>query len=162
MTLINRSRERMPRKYLLEWERCCRSAIAASRGAKAGGARSSDVPKELTIIFVGTSEMKRLNREYRGRNYATDVLSFNQSPDEGELVICPAVLRKNALRGDLSIPFLRANAGQGGRWSYRAELALIVLHGMLHLAGYEHSEKARLTEPMLRLQNRIFAKLFSL
>lgn len=150
MIFVNRSRERMPRKFLTEWERRCRTAL---RRAPEG--RTARVPRTVTVVFVDPPEMRRINREFRGKNYATDVLSFDQSPAEGELIICPQVLRRNADRGDLSAGFARA-----GRWSFRAELALIVLHGLLHLGGLEHSEEARAEEPMLRLQNRLFAGLF--
>ena len=59
---------------------------------------------KATGVFVDAREMKRLNREYRGKDYATDVLSFEAAePDSlGELVMCLSVLRAQSLRTGLT------------------------------------------------------------
>ncbi|MDQ3569690.1 MAG: rRNA maturation RNase YbeY [Actinomycetota bacterium] len=89
---------------------------------------------ELSMAFVDEETMADLNRRYAGEDGATDVLAFpidDIVPGEtapamlGDLVICPAVARRNAA------PSARA---------YDDELALLVVHGILHLVGMDHAE----------------------
>jgi len=88
---------------------------------------------DLGISFVDTAEIKKLNLEYRGKDTATDVLSFPVSDElmtvEGEpqplgdIVIC--------------IDVAKAQAADYGH-SFDRELAFLVVHGVLHLLGYNH------------------------
>ena len=94
-------------------------------------------PAQLTVRIVDEDEGRALNRDYRGRDYATNVLSFVYENDPltvGDLVICaPVVLRE---------------AGEQKR-SAEAHHAHLVVHGMLHLQGYDHEtgeEDARIME----------------
>jgi probable rRNA maturation factor len=71
--------------------------------------------------------MKRLNKLYRGKNYATDILSF-EAPEEGtlgELVLCLPTIRSQARRTGL---------GEKG------ELGYMLVHGVLHMLGYDHEK----------------------
>ncbi len=87
----------------------------------------------LTVVISGEDQLRRLNREYLGVDTATDVLAFPDGevdPDTG-----------NRHLGDVLISYPRAriqaeNAGH----SVREELQLLVVHGVLHLLGYDHSE----------------------
>jgi probable rRNA maturation factor len=97
----------------------------AALGARAGG-------REVSVSIVGPAESRRLNGRYRGRHKATNVLSFpaaqlptlrSSSRPLGDLVICPQVLRAEALEQGKSL---------------RAHWAHLVVHGMLHLIGYDH------------------------
>ncbi|MCY3861829.1 MAG: rRNA maturation RNase YbeY [bacterium] len=92
------------------------------------------IPWEVGLSFVGADQMARLNAEHRGINRPTDVLAFGvddgRSPradDEprlvGDVVVCPSVAASNA-----------ADRGK----SVEDELALLVVHGALHLLGYDH------------------------
>ncbi len=85
---------------------------------------------ELVLRFVGASEGRRLNRTFRGRDYATDVLTFDyaQAPRvQADIVICPPVVRRAAR--------------ERGR-PFRAHLAHLVVHATLHAQGYEHERVA--------------------
>ena len=77
-------------------------------------------------LITGDAELRRLNREFRGLDYATDVLSF---PAPG----LPCYL------GDLaiSLPRARAQAREFGH-SVEHEVQILMLHGLLHLLGYDH------------------------
>lgn len=105
---------------------------------------------DVSVAIVGDTEMKRLNRSYRGFDKVTDVLSFVEKEAEaatpdflGELVIDLEQIRRQA-----------KNFGHGIRW----ELAFIAIHGTLHLLGYEdETEKGR--KEMERLGNSIIKKL---
>ncbi|HSW38413.1 MAG TPA: rRNA maturation RNase YbeY [Acidobacteriota bacterium] len=86
--------------------------------------------KAVSVVFTGKREMRILNRRYRGRNEPTDVLSFSYEdtvidgmPFMGEIIISPEVA------------FSRA-AGYGYR--PERELRRIIVHGLLHLMGYDH------------------------
>jgi probable rRNA maturation factor len=93
-------------------------ARAAARGAG-----------EITLRVVGAAEGRRLNRDYRGRDYATNVLSFayQTAPQHGDVVLCHPVIAREA----------RAQAK-----TIAAHYAHLVVHGMLHLRGYDHLRAA--------------------
>lgn len=99
---------------------------------------------EVQVTFVGPARMRRLNREWKGHDTSTDVLSFALPlPDRrlsGDVVICPAVARSQA----------RA-LGIGER----EELIRLVVHGTLHVLGRDHPEgPGRTRSPMWRRQER--------
>ena len=85
---------------------------------------------QVTIRLVEADEGQELNRDYRGKDYATNVLSFPYEYEPvvmGDLVICHAVVAREA-------------AEQGKPLA--AHYAHLVVHGMLHLQGYDHEEEA--------------------
>jgi probable rRNA maturation factor len=86
--------------------------------------------REVSVLLAGRARSRTLNARYRGRDHATNVLSFPALPAAaapsgllGELVICPAVLRQEARLQHKSA---------------RAHWAHMVVHGVLHLIGYDH------------------------
>jgi probable rRNA maturation factor len=83
---------------------------------------------QVTILLTTDAAIAKLNRQFRGKNKATDVLSF---PAEG--------LGAEGIAGDVAISVttaLRQAAGQGH--SVAAEIKVLILHGVLHLAGFDH------------------------
>ncbi len=91
---------------------------------------------EVTVRLVGEAEGRMLNRQYRGKDYATNVLSF--AYDEGEAM--PAGGNETpCLSGDLvlCVPVVIREALEQGK-TPDAHFAHLVVHGMLHLQGYEH------------------------
>jgi len=95
---------------------------------------------EVTVRFVDAEEGRALNARYRGKDYATNVLTFPYSREHalsGDLVLCrPVVLREAAEQGKTAA----------------AHFAHLVVHGMLHLQGYDHETgaDARIMERMER------------
>ena len=97
---------------------------------------------ELNLIFVDESAMTKLNAQHMGKNYATDVLSFPLDGSDvaelgesliGDVVVCPA--RAAAQAGD--------HEGQAGHdGSLEDELALLIVHGVLHVLGHDHYDTA--------------------
>jgi len=107
--------------------------------------------RELGVAVVGAAESRRLNARYRGRDYATNVLSFPApAPPRGaavrplgDLVICARVLRDEARRQAKTL---------------RAHWAHLVVHGALHLIGYDH-ERARDAKRMERREVTVLRRL---
>jgi len=91
---------------------------------------------DLSIVFVGQERMKKLNQKYRRKNKLTDVLAFGEGLNE--IVICPQEVKKNAKRFD-SV--------------FKKELARVLIHGILHLLGYNHEKGGKEAEKMEKKQN---------
>ncbi|OGG50712.1 rRNA maturation RNase YbeY [Candidatus Uhrbacteria bacterium RIFCSPHIGHO2_02_FULL_57_19] len=101
--------------------------------------------KNVTVLFTSDAEVRRLNREFRRKNTTTDVLSFasDESGYAGEIIISVAEARRKARKQ---------------RIGFRDELRLLLIHGTLHLLGYDH-ETIGQERRMFGLQARIIAKL---
>jgi len=112
------------------------------------------VPCTLTIRIVDEQEARRLNQDYRNRDYATNVLSFPAELPEG----LPTDIRQSQL-GDILIcaPVVAREAGEQGR-TETDHWAHLTIHGILHLLGYDHlqNEEAVIMET---LETDILAKL---
>jgi len=95
--------------------------------------------REVGVRLVGRAESRKLNAHYRGKDYATNVLSFPASP----LAVAPAMGESGQPLGDLVIcpQVLRAEAHEQ-RKTLRAHWAHLVVHGALHLIGYDHERDA--------------------
>lgn len=78
---------------------------------------------ELSIAFVKSSESRKYNVTYRQKDKATNVLSFPLSKNSGEIIIDPAVAKKEAPNFDMT---------------QKKFLCFLVIHGMLHLKGLDH------------------------
>ncbi len=109
---------------------------------------------DLAIRLVGTREGRALNRHYRGRDYATNVLSFPAELPEG----LPKDVRLPLL-GDLVLcaPVVAREAKEQGK-PLNAHYAHLTVHGCLHLLGWDH-EDAREAEAMEQLEREILAAL---
>jgi probable rRNA maturation factor len=127
IVLLNRQRRhRIPRQRLL------RVLAEAGELLGAGG--------ELAVVFAGDRRMRALNRDYRGQDRATDVLSF-AGPGGGEGL------------GDvvISVETAARNARRLGS-SLTRELEVLALHGLLHVLGYDHETD---DGTMARLETRL-------
>jgi probable rRNA maturation factor len=114
---------------------------------------------EVAIALVTDAHIRKLNRQYRGKDYATDVLSFAPEPDGGRDRE-PAAPRTANPRffGDIVIAtgVARRQAGAAGH-AERTELRVLALHGFLHLLGYDHDDPhdhGRMARAEARLRRR--------
>ena len=141
LQILNQSKQRVPRQFLEQWLSACEKELVKKKVLQA-----KDLKKELVLVFLAKKPAQALNLEYRGKNYATDVLSFDSvDPDSlGELILCPEVLKKQALEHGLS---------------YQLELGYMVLHGLLHLKGFDHERSEAEARQMFAIQDSIFDKL---
>ena len=86
----------------------------------------------VQLVLAGDAALRRLNREYRGRDLPTDVLSFlYETPGRRRRPLAPDAELY------ISLPRARQQA-RGRRHALRCELVLLALHGMLHLQGHDH------------------------
>lgn len=95
--------------------------------------------EKISIVLVGDAKIKALNKKYRKSNKVTDVLAF----DYGEIFIC--------------LPQARRQAKKLGH-SVKKELAILLIHAILHLAGYKDKTKKDLNK-MLKKQEEIWGKI---
>ena len=101
---------------------------------------------ELTLRFVGAAEARRLNRDFRGKDHATNVLTFDyrHAPVvHADIVLCVPVVRREA---------------REQRKGFREHLAHLVVHGTLHAQGHDHDRAAR-ARTMEALEVRILGGL---
>ena len=102
----------------------------------------------LSITFLDARAMARLNQRHLRHRGPTDVISFAfdraaRSAVVGDVYICPEVARQNALSAGIGV---------------REEIARLVVHGTLHVLGYDHPEgEERTRSPMWRRQERLLA-----
>jgi probable rRNA maturation factor len=113
--------------------------------------RQRTAPSELTIRIVDEAEGRELNHTWRGKDYATNVLSFPAEIPEGLLDI--------PLLGDLVIcaPVVEREAAEQGK-ARDAHWAHLTLHGCLHLLGYDHIDDDE-AEEMEALERQLLAEL---
>jgi probable rRNA maturation factor len=112
------------------------SAAALRAWVRAAGSAAA------TIRIVGRREARALNRHFRRRNYATNVLSFAYGPS-GDIVLCHPLIAREAREQKKSV---------------RAHYAHLVVHGVLHLRGHAHDDKAsarRMEAREIRILHRL-------
>jgi len=123
-----------------------RRSVSAARLRKVlrAAARTLRVRGELSLVLAGDGLLRRLNRDYRGKDKTTDVLSFPGDGGEaglGDIVISVAKAERNARRFGRSLP---------------QELDVLALHGFLHVLGYDHEAD---DGTMDRLEGRLRKRL---
>lgn len=124
------------RARLIEW---ADAAIGRERG-------------DVCIRIVGAGESRRLNQAYLGKNYPTNVLAFpaGPSPDHGD---------RTRLLGDLAIcATVVAREARAQQKTLAAHWAHMVVHGILHLKGFDHVQEAD-AQAMERRERQILARL---
>jgi rRNA maturation RNase YbeY len=146
MPLFVRSQVRLVRFNLLRVERLV-SAILFAVG---------ESPSELSVTFVGDRRMRRLNCRYRRKDRTTDVLAFaaRDARMPHTLHLAPESL------GDVVIaaPTAARQARKGNR-SFDEEVAALLVHGILHLCGYDHERSQTEARRMNRREKMILKQL---
>jgi probable rRNA maturation factor len=109
-------------------------------------------PAELTTRFVDAEEGQSLNREYRGKDYATNVLTFaynegeeiaDDEPTRADIILCTDVLEREAAEQKKSV---------------EEHAAHLIVHGVLHAQGYDHEDDEEAAE-MEALETELLADL---
>jgi probable rRNA maturation factor len=128
--LLYRTSRRLPRKELCQFLEELTRRVARGR--------------TITCLISNDAEIRRLNRQFRGKNQATDVLSF-------------APAHPNGAAGDIAISIDRARVQAAERGhSLPDELRILMLHGALHLAGMDHeSDSGKMARAEFRWRKRL-------
>jgi probable rRNA maturation factor len=102
---------------------------------------------EVSVTFLGRDRMRDLNQRYKGRNAATDVLAFalpDPSGVVGDVYLCPWVARREAQARGVAL---------------EEEVIRLLVHGTLHVLGYDHPEEQRTESAMWKRQERYVGNL---
>ena len=135
--IVNRQRRKLDEK---QWRDFGEKALQAIGSEKCNA----------TIVFVGDEAIKELNRKFRRKNQATDVLSF---PTTAE----PFEVESRKHLGDVVISVQRAAAqAKINGLSFSNEVQQLILHGLLHLCGYDHeTDQGEMNRLELRLRRKL-------
>jgi probable rRNA maturation factor len=137
------------RVSVLRLRRLALAALAVGADPLEAGAERGR--STVGVLVADDETVRDLNRQYRGLDEVTDVLAFSPvhagpyggaaAPPAGPEVVFPQVADEAAEIGDVVVAYPQAarQAGEGGR-PVADELALLVVHGVLHLLGYDHAE----------------------
>jgi probable rRNA maturation factor len=97
--------------------------------------------KDISIVFISEARIKQINRQYRRKDQATDVLAFKQL---NEIFICPAFIKKQA---------------KSRKARFGSELKRALIHGILHLKGYDHEKGEEYAKIMRGLEEKFLQKI---
>ncbi len=113
---------------------------------------------EISILFFGDQGIRKLNRQFRGIDRPTDVLSFPQLSEGGTAESCGGAL----VMGDIvvSLETARRQSEDHGL-SLGEELTLLLIHGILHLLGYDHEISDHEEERMRKKTRELFEMIYS-
>jgi probable rRNA maturation factor len=136
--IINRQRKR--KLNAIRWREFSGAALQAIGAAE----------REATIVFVSDAAIRKFNRQFRGKDYATDVLSFPAQPEpfehEGDANLGEVVI---------SVDRAAAQAKENGL-STANEIEQLILHGLLHLCGYDHeTDSGQMNRLELKLRRKL-------
>jgi probable rRNA maturation factor len=136
--IINQTQSQIPKKFISSWTKLIYKNLKKQKILK--------LEKDLIVVFVTTAKMKKLNSQFRGKNKPTDILSFEPIEESslGELVHCLPVLKKQSKEHDLSL---------------NHEIGYMLIHGVLHLLGYDHEKSQKAANKMFQIQDALFDKL---
>ena len=133
----------MPKKFINLWMRILKNEFVKCRVM--ASQRLQKKGAEITVVFLNPKSAQFFNKNFRNKNYPTDILSFSgRASFLGDLVICPDIIKRQAK--------------QHGH-SFQEELGYMLTHGVLHLLGYDHEQSARAEKHMMKIQDDIFSKI---
>lgn len=135
-TIIKRSRIKVSNSFVSRWLTDVESALRKKKIL-------SRANTHLVVVFVSDREIRNLNGQYRHKDSVTDILSFpSYDPGVlGELVVAPSVVKKQAREHGLT---------------FEKELGYMLLHGVLHLLGFDHEKSQKQARQMFKIQDDVF------
>lgn len=141
----------MPVHMLIQVRRVTFDQARLDRQARAILSDVGEASAELGILFVGDQRMRSLNRQYRGKDRTTDVLAFamREAPHSSSSVLGDVVI---------AVPTAVRQAKEGQR-SLDEELTVLLVHGILHLCGYDHERSEKEARRMQRRERMILRSL---
>lgn len=133
----------------VDWEALARRSVHAAMAASPYAALSES---EISVLFTSDEEVRELNRAWRGKDSATNVLSFPMA--------APAEIADAPMLGDIVLAHgVCAREAAEKKVSIEAHAAHLVVHGTLHLLGYDHEQGDEAAEEMESLERRALARI---
>lgn len=121
---------------------------------------------EVGLILTGDAEIRRLNRRYRGVDRATDVLAFpmrarSTAGDKKQVTGARSQGLGYDLLGDIviSVPTAKRQAEQAGH-SLGQEMSILIVHGLLHLLGYDHERSLKEAKRMQKIEKKLLETFY--
>ena len=111
--------------------------------------------QEVSILLTGNKYIRRLNQEFRSIDQSTDVLSFPQNADEDPCIPEEVILGDIAVSLDIA----KAQAKEHGL-DFKEEIILLLIHGILHLLGYDHEISEQEEKKMRNKTRELFKLIF--
>ncbi len=117
--------------------------------SKVGESYSKKRALDISLVFLPASQIKKINKKYRGKKKATDVLSFNYSEPKsktilGEILIEPGLATKQAKQMEHGLA---------------DEISVLFLHGLLHVVGFDHEKKRQSLAKMSKAEQDVLASM---
>lgn len=152
------------------WQRQRGAQLVVRKAVLAAAKAASTAPAELAIVLSHDSAIKALNRDWRGKNTATNVLSFPAAPagpPQRAGKSGKKTSKKTSAKSRPPLPYIgdiviayqtTAREAEAEGKPFRHHLAHLAVHGFLHLLGYDH-ENDRDAEKMENLERRILRRL---
>ncbi|MBT4288254.1 MAG: rRNA maturation RNase YbeY [Deltaproteobacteria bacterium] len=114
----------------------------------------NEASKSVNLLICDQETIKNLNSQYRNKNQTTDILSW--AYDESEMIQIPG---EPEIWGDLALCLdVCVKQAQASRWDIETELIRLLVHGLSHLAGYDHQTPED-EKKMLRLETELLSKI---
>jgi probable rRNA maturation factor len=139
VNIVKLSNWRIPRQFINQWLKDLVLELNKTTKHRINN-------KEIHLVFVTQNKIKKLNQDFRSKAKVTDILSFSGFTESelGELVLSGQQINRQAKEHQLK---------------NNEELGYLLIHGVLHLLGYEHEKGGQAARQMFELQDKIFAKL---
>jgi probable rRNA maturation factor len=104
------------------------------------------LPRKVAVVSISEKKSQALNKAYRKKDTPANVLSFLYGDDYGEILVCPAVIRREAKEQE---------------HAYAYQMTWMILHGMIHLAGMHHERSKADAKRVENMERKILAQLFN-
>ena len=124
-------------------------------------AQGIDSSAEVGLVIVGQKRVRQLNLSYLGKDEPTDVLAFSMLPEQSGRDLAPFVVAPDGIKhlGEVIISYPQAAIqAEEHQHSIKMEIAILVIHGVLHLLGYEH-DKPELEREMRAREAEILSNI---
>lgn len=114
--------------------------------------------KTVVVAFVSDWQMRQLNKNFRGKDLTTDVLSFAVETNEFEKISEPPALVNGCFLGDIAVSVEQARRqASENDLAFSTEIKQLILHGILHLCGYDHeTDNGEMNSLEIELRDKLF------
>jgi len=120
-----------------------------------------DSQRGISVLITNDAEIQKLNKQFRKKDYPTDILSWNYDAGEGEIAGTELnVSQEEYIAGELVVSAERVSkqASENG-WDFETEFIRLLAHGCAHLAGRDHEESEKQEKEMLELEIQLLKEV---